>query len=109
MFIEVIVILPSLQRQDVTGWTIRAADYTNNVGATRTFAEKGGKRWIEYVGSDDSKPMFTFVELNRNEKGVYLHDASREVVIHLDLEGRKVMFRQGNQPFFSMYDIQRVR
>ncbi len=78
-----------------------------NVGVVRhsggSFVSVGGGQWQE---TDVYGTIgFHFQEFGRDEWSVYLHDASRNVTLQLDLHRRMVLYGQGNGPKSDLYRI----
>lgn len=67
------------------------------------FVHTGGKQWHEADNLGNTR--FYFQEQSRDEWSVYLHDASRNVSIQLDLHRKKVLYGTGNQPKTDLYNI----
>lgn len=67
------------------------------------FVHTGGKQWHEADNLGNTR--FYFQEQARDEWSVYLHDASRNVSIQLDLYRKKVLYGVGNQPKTDLYNI----
>lgn len=67
------------------------------------FVHTGGKQWHEADNLGNTR--FYFQEQARDEWSVYLHDASRNVSIQLDLHRKKVLYGIGNQPKADLYNI----
>ncbi len=82
----------------LSGWLVRKVGF--NQGA---FTNKGNKNWVETGARNEVR--FNFREVARDDWSVYLHDASRDVNIQLDLHTRKVMYNAGNDPRTPLYAI----
>lgn len=67
-----------------------------------SFIHTGNGTWVEQ-GHDGS--TFNFVETRRDDWSVYLHDASRNVNLQLDLHRGLILFAEGNQPMQPLYQI----
>jgi len=78
-----------------------------NVGVVRhsggSFTNVGGGQWQE--ADVDGTVNFHFQEAGRDDWSVYLHDASRNVTLQLDLHRRMILFGQGNGPKSDLYHI----
>lgn len=74
--------------------------YTHPLGYGE-FIRMSRNRWAE-VNPDG---VFSFEEYSGDRKSVWLHDATRNVWIVLDLEGRAVRFSQHGSAFAFLYPI----
>ncbi len=87
------------------GWTVKAVKFghAKERGMLGSFVQTGEKTWVEQGKSGKSR--YKFNENARDEWSVYLHDASREVNIQLDLYTGKVMYSEGKNPRKELYVI----
>lgn len=53
----------------------------------------------------DSGSWFNFRETHRDEWSTYLHDASRNVYIQIDLHRKMIRYRAGNESFRDLYRV----
>ena len=84
--------------QQTNGYNSIEVLYNAGSGPAGVFRLTSPKQWTE-----NSK--FSFQERNRDEWSIYLHDASRDVNIQLDLHRKKVIYSQGQGPRSDLYDI----
>jgi membrane-bound inhibitor of C-type lysozyme len=79
----------------------------SNVAVVRhaggSFTATGGGHWQE--ADVYGMVNFHFQEFGRDEWSVYLHDASRNVTLQLDLHRRMITYGQGNGPKSDLYAI----
>jgi len=86
----------------INGYSVKSVKHANK----GLFKQTGGKTWTEY---GKRGPIFTFKEKHRDEWSVYLHDASRNVNIQLDLHRKKVIYSVGNGARSDLYSITLAR
>jgi len=86
------------QAQKVNGYSVSVVKFSN----TGKFKRIGKGKWAEYGAQG---PRFRFTEKSRDEWSVYLHDASRNVNIQLDLHRKKVVYSVGNGARSDIYNI----
>ncbi|QFS98000.1 Membrane-bound lysozyme-inhibitor of c-type lysozyme [Labrenzia sp. THAF191b] len=91
------------------GGQLSAAPGVNgqNVGVVRhsggSFTNIGNGQWQE--ADVYGTVNFHFQEFGRDDWSVYLHDASRNVTLQLDLHRRMILYEQGNGPRSDLYQI----
>ncbi|MGB1241569.1 MAG: RICIN domain-containing protein [Chitinophagales bacterium] len=88
----------------VNGYSANYIDFGRNGNKLGVFEQIGDKKWRE-VGSKRGASTFNFVEQQRDEWSVYLHDKSRNVNIQLDLHTKKVMYSVGNGKRSPLYQV----
>lgn len=87
----------------VNGRSVTKVVYSSGGEPIGAFKQEGVQQWTEYT--DRNGVYFRFTETGRDDWFVYLHDASRDVYIQLDLHRNKVGYRQGNGQQSDIYDI----
>ncbi len=87
-----------------TGYTVTRVDFSldGQIEAGR-FLSAGGGRWVEVNNYDQIG--FTFAETSRDDGSVYLHDASRNVSLQLDLVTDTVYYAVGSGTLTPLYKI----
>lgn len=88
------------------GLRVNRVDYapTANGKAQGSFRRTGDRAWTEINAA--GQPMFRFVETQRDEWSVYLHDSQRDVRIQLDLYTRRVNYSDKDNPALrKLYDL----
>ena len=84
--------------QEVNGRTVDIVRFAGG-----SFEEQGGGNWVEKRA--DGSVAFRFREQARDDWSVYLHDASRNVYLQLDLHRRMVLYNAGSEPRRDLYPI----
>lgn len=87
-----------------TGWMANRVE----VGASRRdvqgiYKQVAADQWTE--DAPDGSIRFTFTEQQRDDWSVYLHDASRNVNIQLDLHRKKVGYSVGRAERIDLYNV----
>lgn len=88
------------------GLRVTRVDYAHSANgkAQGSFRRTGDRAWAEINAA--GQPMFRFVETQRDEWSVYLHDSQRDVRIQLDLYTRRVNYSDtGNPALRRLYDL----
>ncbi|WP_420413522.1 SH3 domain-containing protein [Roseibium sp.] len=83
---------------NVTGKNVASVSYPGGV-----FKQVGYREWHET--GPRGRVRYTFIEKSRDQWSVYLHDASRNVSIQLDLHRRKILIGLASAPNTPIYDI----
>ncbi|WP_367391256.1 hypothetical protein [Lewinella sp. LCG006] len=66
------------------------------------FTEVANNVWKEL---SDEGNWYHFRETHRDEWSVYLHDASRNVFIQIDLHRQKIRYRAGDEAYRDLYNV----
>lgn len=87
----------------MNGYNAMGAISGNSAG-TRIgqFTEVASNVWKEL---SDEGNWYHFRETHRDEWSVYLHDASRNVFIQIDLHRQKIRYRAGNEEYRDLYNV----
>ena len=83
---------------DVTGRNVESVHTANAV-----FRKQADGSWAEL--DSNQRVIFKFQETSRDDWSVYLHDASRDLQLQLDLFRKKVSFGTENKARSDLYDI----
>ncbi len=88
----------------VNGWNLNRLEFGNGQERLGTLQQVGRREWVE-----DSvvagQTHFEYAELRRDEWSVYLHDASRDVHLQLDLHTRRVKYGTGAAAALPLYVV----
>lgn len=88
------------------GWLVQLVSYSQGGRTSGEYRQTGDRTWKEI--SFSSGNPYNFNETGRDETSVYLHDPSRNVDIHIDLEAGKVYYRDANSSWRELYDVEGV-
>ena len=87
-----------------TGWLVSTLEYGAGPAVIQgVFFQTDATTWAEQ--SSGGKVRFTFAETARDDWSVYLHDASRDTKVQLDLFRGKVLVGQGTTKPADFYSI----
>lgn len=82
---------------------LRRADVGTGNQASGTYIQTGAKNWEEIDAAGAT--VFQFDEISRDQSSLYLHDASRDVSIQIDLSRKQVSWAKGQAAKSPLYDI----
>lgn len=86
----------------VNGRNVNVVDFGDGSGQVLgTFRQVGESQWVEQ--NRQGQTTFSFRETQRDDWSVYLHDASRNASLQLDLHRKRVGYRDTNNP--QMRDV----
>ncbi len=86
----------------VNGRNVSAVEFGDGSGQVLgTFRQVGESQWVEQ--NRQGQTTFSFQETQRDDWSVYLHDASRNASLQLDLHRKRVGYRDTNNP--QMRDV----
>ena len=83
--------------QGVNGWNVIRANYDGGL-----FQLIGDSDWIEVT---DDANTYRFSETGRDDWSVYMHDASRDTRLQIDIHRQMITVAVGNEPLHDLYPI----
>jgi hypothetical protein len=86
-----------------TGVTVHEVVVGRGAAKAGSFRDAGNGQWAELDAGGN--PVFSFQETQRNSQSVSLLDASRGVMLRLDLAARRVLYTQGERHDEPIYRI----
>jgi hypothetical protein len=92
-----------LSAASVVGWLVGYAQFSLNGELLGGYLQTGSKTWNEV--DSQGKTGFQFVETQRDDWSVYLHDSSRNVSIQIDLYRKKIRYSDSTTPWRDQYDL----
>jgi hypothetical protein len=105
MYVLVVVVLTFFQTSyaaPVDGRNVNVVEFGDGSGQVLgTYRQVGEQQWVEQ--NRQGQTTFTFRETQRDDWSVYLHDASRNASLQLDLHRKRVGYSDTNNP--QMRDI----
>ena len=103
-------VVPIYELSDVSrrpdGRMVNRAEIGHGNTSSGTLRQVSETRWEELDGS--GRPTFGFTERTRDDWSVYLHDASRDVHLQIDLHTSKVLYAVGAAARTPLYDVLKV-
>ena len=88
---------------EVKAATLKLVEFGNNSQILGVYRQVDSHNWVEKSYSSDVS--FKFQEVERDESSVFLHDASRNIDIELDLETHAVLYSDKNKKDVEIYKI----
>ena len=90
----------------INGRIVRLIRYMDKRGVVLGgFTQQADRKWVEFGGGAAHTVNYTFTEAGRDDWSVYLHDASRNAYVQIDLHTRKVIYSDPTVSRLPLYDV----